>query len=301
MTLENKNVSGVKCVTLTLHYGQDECEAIVLRGNIAKFSQNEEMRVALENTGARRIAEASPHEEVWGIGFIASDPRAASPTSWCGLNLLGQALERTRDTLRQNTSDDIQSDILAPRDDDTDDTVFEVDPITHVRLNRPPLNTTTHSAQLSVFTDSVPDDHAPVVLLAYTQYVTAPQIPNQGPDLVSGVITMDDATFTALLSLSSGASATSRFNCRALLDTGSPQLFIHQEAFDQMVATGAADASYVRATTPKSWSGFGFQKILSTSRQARMTVQFHHNGAPFASLAVWMYLAPTRHSLSYPP
>ena len=59
-----------------------------------------------------------------------------------------------------------------------------------------------------------------------------------------------------------------------------------------MVATGAADASYVRATTPKSWSGFGSQTMLSTSRQARMTVQFHHDGAPSASLAAWMYLVP---------
>ena len=37
---------------------QDECETIVLHGNLAKFSQTEEMRVALENTGTRRIAEA---------------------------------------------------------------------------------------------------------------------------------------------------------------------------------------------------------------------------------------------------
>ena len=36
---------------------QDECEAFVLQGNLAKFSQNEEMRVALENNGARRIAK----------------------------------------------------------------------------------------------------------------------------------------------------------------------------------------------------------------------------------------------------
>ena len=74
---------------------QGECEAIVLRGNLAKFSQNEEIRVALENTGARRIAEASPHDKVWGIDLIVPDSRAASPISWRGLNLLGQALERT--------------------------------------------------------------------------------------------------------------------------------------------------------------------------------------------------------------
>ena len=32
--------------------------------------------------------------------------------------------------------------------------------------------------------------------------------------------------------------------------------------------------------------------MLSTTRQARMTVQFHHNGAPSASIAIWMYLVP---------
>ena len=160
---------------------QDECEAIILRGNLAKLSQNEEMRVALDNTGTRRIAEASPHDKVWGIGLIASDPRAASPTSWCGLNLLGQALERTRDTLRQSTHGGTQPYILAPRDDDTDDTVFKVDLITHVRLNRSPLNTAaTHLAQLSAFTDSVLDDHASEVLLAYGD--RAP-IAEQGPSV----------------------------------------------------------------------------------------------------------------------
>ena len=103
---------------------------------------------------------------------------------------------------------------------------------------------------------------------------------------------MDDATFTTLLSLHSGVSTTSRFNCRALLDTGSPQSFIHRGAFDQMVATGAADASCVRSTTPKTWSGFGSQQLLSTNQQARMTIQFNYNGSPSASLAVWMYIVP---------
>ena len=143
---------------------QDECETTVFRGNLAKFSQNEEMRVALEHTGARRIAEASPLDKVWGIGLDASDPRAASPKSWCGLNLSGHALERTREILRQNTYGGTQLHTPVSTDCAADDTVFEIDPITHVRLNKPCLNSTTHPAQLSVFTDSVPDDHAPEVL-----------------------------------------------------------------------------------------------------------------------------------------
>ena len=94
------------------------------------------------------------------------------------------------------------------------------------------------------------------------------------------------------LSLHSGVSTTSRFNCRVLLDTGSPQSFIHQGAFDQMVATGVADASCVRSTTRRTWSGFGSRQLLSTHRQARMTVQINHNSSPSASLVVWMYIVP---------
>lgn len=83
--------------------------------------------------------------------------------------------------------------------------------------------------------------------------------------------------------------ATSQFNYRTLLDTRPPQSFTHQGAIDQTVATGTADTSYIRVITPKSWSGLGSQNMLSTRRQARMTVQFHHNGAPSTSLTVWIY------------
>ena len=116
----------------------------------------------------------------------------------------------------------------------------------------------------------------------------------QGPDLISGVVTMDDVTFTTLPSLTSGASATSHFRCRALFDTGSPQSFIHQGSFEQMVTTGAADESYVRSTPPRSWSGFGSQEPLNTNPQARLPVQFYHNNTSSASLAVWISIVPNK-------
>ena len=92
---------------------------------------------------------------------------------------------------------------MASRDNNTDDTVFEVDPITRVRLDKSSLNAPTHVAHLSAFTGSVPDDHGPEVLLAYVPRVISPLMSEQGPDLVSGVVMMDDALFTTLLSLSS--------------------------------------------------------------------------------------------------
>ena len=273
---------------------QSECDNIVLHGNLAKFSQNEEMYLALIQTGDCRLAEASPHDNLWGIGLSACDPRASSPDSWCGRNLLGQALEHAREILRRNITAPLSNpspDTPVPRDD-TGDTIFEEDPVTHLHLDTDPPCANTQITALSAFTYSVPDDHAPEVLLAHAPRIDAPLLPEQGPDLMSGVVTMDDATFTTLLSLHSGVSTTSWFNCRALLDAGSPQSFIHQGAFDQMVATGAADASCVRSTTPRTWSGFGSRQLLSTYQQARMTIQFNHNGSPSASLAVWMYIVP---------
>ena len=154
---------------------------------------------------------------------------------------------------------------------------FEVDPTTRTRLNTAPVGEDPHNAILSALRGSVPDDHAPEVLLTH------------GSDLISDIVTIDDDTFTTIPSLTSGASATSPFRCRALLDTGSTQSFIHPGAFDQMVATGAAEKSYVQSTTPRSWSGFGSQELLSTIRQARKTIQLYHNDTPSASLAVWMY------------
>ena len=273
---------------------QSECENIVLHGNFAKFSQNKEMHLALIPTGDRRLAKASPHDNLWGIGLSASDPRASSPDSWCGRNLLGQVLEHDRELLRRDITAPLSNptpETPVPRDD-TGDTVFEVDPVTHLRLDTDIPCANTQLTTLSAFAYSVPDNHAPEVLLAQEPRIDAPLILEQGPDLISGVVTMDDATFTTLLSLHSGVSTTSRFNCRALLDTGSPQSFIHQGAFDQMVATGAADASCVRSTTPRTWSGFGSRQPLGTHQQARITIQFNHNGSPSASLAVWMYIVP---------
>ena len=64
------------------------------------------------------------------------------------------------------------------------------------------------------------------VVLTHTKRVEAPLLLEQGPDLISGAVIMDDATFTIFLSLARGTSAMSRFNCRALLDKGSSRSVI---------------------------------------------------------------------------
>ena len=261
------------------------------------------MRRALLHFSQCCLAEASPHDNLWGIGLRACDHHASSTDTWRGSYLLGQILEHIRETLdretMQQTPDPLPPYTARPVNHPSD-MVFEVDPATRTRLNTTRVGEGPHNAILSALIDSVPDDHALEVLSTYGSHTNKALIPEQGPDLVSGTVTVDDDTFTTLPSLPSGASATSPFHCRALLDTGSPQSFIHQGAFDQMVATGAADESYVRATTPRSWSGFGSQELLSTNRQARMTIQFYHNNTPSASLAVWMYIVPNNKTMRCP-
>ncbi|MEU8895574.1 NADAR family protein [Nocardia sp. NPDC048505] len=73
---------------------------IVVTGNVAKFGQHEPLREYLLRTGDRVLVEASPTDRIWGIGLTADDPRAADPTTWRGLNLLGFALMAARDILR---------------------------------------------------------------------------------------------------------------------------------------------------------------------------------------------------------
>jgi ribA/ribD-fused uncharacterized protein len=72
---------------------------IVVQGNLAKFGQDPALRSYLLSTGSRVLVEASPQDRVWGIGLVASDPRASDPSSWLGLNLLGEALMEVRSRL----------------------------------------------------------------------------------------------------------------------------------------------------------------------------------------------------------
>ncbi len=72
---------------------------IVIRGNLAKFSQNPEMLQVLLDTGDRELVEASPLDEIWGVGMRADNPHIVDKSQWKGLNLLGVALMEVRKRL----------------------------------------------------------------------------------------------------------------------------------------------------------------------------------------------------------
>jgi ribA/ribD-fused uncharacterized protein len=75
------------------------CEEIVFRANLAKFTQNDELREMLVATGDKVIAEASPLDAIWGIGMAEDHPNVLDQSLW-GRNLLGKAIMRVREHLR---------------------------------------------------------------------------------------------------------------------------------------------------------------------------------------------------------
>ena len=74
---------------------------IVVQGNVHKFGQNKALKSYLLTTGERILAEASPVDAIWGIGYARDHANAYRPEKWRGPNLLGFALMETRDILSE--------------------------------------------------------------------------------------------------------------------------------------------------------------------------------------------------------
>ena len=81
------------------------CRKIVYDGNMAKFTQNENMLWELMSTGDSTIVEASPKDKIWGIGLSDSDTRAQDRSTWQGTNWLGEAIQAVRETLKKEENE----------------------------------------------------------------------------------------------------------------------------------------------------------------------------------------------------
>ena len=112
---------------------------------------------------------------------------------------------------------------------------------------------------------------------------TAQQYPMLMPTLFPGDLATREKPYVTL------ASMWTAFN--DLKHNMSPA--IDGDAFASATRTSGSHAPpTVAVPAASTWSGFGSQQLLSTNQQARMTIQFRHNGSPSASLAVWIYIVP---------
>lgn len=107
--LKTKNSKEQKALGQKVHNFQEDLwlanrERIVHDGNLAKFSQNDDLKQVLFATAGTTLVEASPYDKIWGVGLKESDPKIHNRENWNGLNLLGQAITQVRDELMAQVS-----------------------------------------------------------------------------------------------------------------------------------------------------------------------------------------------------
>lgn len=95
---------GRKVKGFELETWQAHCYKIVKEGNYHKFSQHPALKHYLLSTGEQVLVEASPYDQIWGIGLTKEAPQARDPREWLGTNLLGFALMEVRDELKERES-----------------------------------------------------------------------------------------------------------------------------------------------------------------------------------------------------
>ena len=75
-------------------------DIIVYEANLAKFSQNANLKKLLLDNNNNKIIECSPYDNIWGNGLNITDTLNTPKEQWKGTNRLGKALMKVRDTLR---------------------------------------------------------------------------------------------------------------------------------------------------------------------------------------------------------
>lgn len=73
---------------------------IVYDANLAKYSQNAELKETLLATGDKMFVECSPYDKIWGNGLNITDTLNTFVDNWKGTNRLGKAIMRVRETLK---------------------------------------------------------------------------------------------------------------------------------------------------------------------------------------------------------
>ena len=77
-------------------------QIIIYKGLLEKFSQNEDLKKRLLNTGNDILAECAVQDKSWGIGLSMKDVNRWDMEKWRGENLLGFALMIVREDLLRN-------------------------------------------------------------------------------------------------------------------------------------------------------------------------------------------------------
>ena len=75
-------------------------QIVVYEGLLAKFSQNQDLKDRLKDTGGAVLAECAVKDLIWGTGLSMNDPNRFDMSKWRGQNLLGYTLMMVRERLQ---------------------------------------------------------------------------------------------------------------------------------------------------------------------------------------------------------
>ncbi len=77
-------------------------QIIIYEGLLAKFSQNEQLKIELLNTQETILAECAVGDKIWGIGLSMNDKKRYDMSYWKGKKLLGYSLMMVRNKIRES-------------------------------------------------------------------------------------------------------------------------------------------------------------------------------------------------------
>ena len=103
--LETNDVSKIKALGREVSGYDDHVwnglrQIIVYEGLLEKFSQNNDIKEKLVNTGNAVLAECAVKDRIWGIGLSMKDKNRFERGCWKGQNLLGYALMLVRERIK---------------------------------------------------------------------------------------------------------------------------------------------------------------------------------------------------------
>jgi len=104
---------GRKVKNFVLEQWNSVAKGFVTLANYDKFTQNADYLEFLEGHKGSFFVEASPYDDIWGIGMGVNADGIENPSNWKGTNWLGECINDARDMIfLDNTDSRIKLDIL---------------------------------------------------------------------------------------------------------------------------------------------------------------------------------------------
>lgn len=78
----------------------EHCVDIMVPALVSKFTSTPRLQQLILSSGDATMVEASPYDQIWGVGLGVNDRRILDEAQWRGKNLLGICLMKARNEIK---------------------------------------------------------------------------------------------------------------------------------------------------------------------------------------------------------